>query len=208
MSTMNEKTKRFAANSIFVSLIFGVLGLILAQAGVARMSGSWPTHVILGIPGLTLTGLALYRARLHWSAGITGMPAQAGRRRLLFDIRDLAWYLLLFGIGIVIAQSASSALLFSIVASLMYLVPWARIPVCRNSFITSSTITLGGAIAYIALYGKSVSPMHYLLGAWMITVPVMMMSFLVVVSLPHGYRVREAAQANNPTLEMDLPLPH
>lgn len=78
MPMMDEKTKRFAANSMFPSLIFGALGLILAQAGVAQLGGSWPTYVILGIPGLTLSGLALYRARLHWSAGTAGMPGGAG----------------------------------------------------------------------------------------------------------------------------------
>jgi hypothetical protein len=207
MPMMDEKTKRFAANSMFPSLIFGALGLILAQAGVAQLGGSWPTYVILGIPGLTLSGLALYRARLHWSAGMAGMPGGAGGRRPPFRIRDLGWYLLLFGTGIVVAGSASSVVLLSIVASLSYLVPWARIPVCRNRFVASSSVTLAGAIVCLVFYGKSVAPLHYLIAAWMFTVASMMMTFLVVASLPYGYRVRESAQATDPSLDMDLPLP-
>lgn len=207
MSMMDEKTKRFAANTIFPSLIFGALGLILAQVGVAQMGGSWPSHVILGIPGVALSGLALYRARLHWSAGAAGMPGQARGRRLPFDIRDLAWYLLLFGTGIVVAGASGSVVLLGIVASLMYLTPWTRIPICRNRFVTSSIVTLAGAIACLAFYGKSVSPLHYLLAAWMSMVPAMMTSFLVVAWLPYGYRVSESAQARDPSLDTDLPLP-
>jgi uncharacterized membrane protein len=116
--------------------------------------------------------------------------------------------LLLFGTGIVVAGSASSVVLLSIVASLSYLVPWARIPVCRNRFVASSSVTLAGAIACLVFYGKSVAPLHYLVAAWMFTVASMMMTFLVVASLPYGYRVRESAQATDASLDADLPLPH
>jgi hypothetical protein len=200
MPIIDEKTRRIAANSIFPSLFLGAFGLVLTQAWAAQMSGSWQLHAILGIPGIALLGLTFYRARLHWAAGIAEMPERTGGRRLPVSTRDFVWYFLLFGTGIVIALSAASAFLLGIVASLMYLVPWAKIPVCRTRFIASSIIMLAGAVAWLALYGKPAHPLHYVVAAWMVLIPPMMMQFFVLVSLPEGYRMREPAQVKNPNL--------
>jgi hypothetical protein len=199
MSMIDDKTKRFAANSIFPSLFLAAFGLVLAQAWVAQMSGSWRLRAILAIPGITLSGLAFYRARLHWSARIAERPERMGDRRLSFNTRDVVGYLSLFGVGIVIALCAGSVLLLGIVVLLMYLVPWARIPVCRTRFIASSIITLAGAITWLVLYGKPVHPLHYVVAAWLVLIPPMMMLFLAMVSLPYGYRMREPARDANPS---------
>jgi hypothetical protein len=203
MPMTGEKTRRFAANSIFPSLFLAAFGWVLVQAWVVQTGGPWWLHAVFGIPGLTLSGLVLRRARLHWSAGIV----DKGERRLSFNSPDFVWYLLLFGTGIVIALFASSALLLGFVTAMTYLVPWAKIPVCRARFIVSSIITLAGAIALLALYGKPAYPFHYLVAAWTVSSAPMLMFVLVLFSLPTGYRMREPAPVQNPGMDTHVPAP-
>ena len=123
MSVINEKTRRFSANSIFPTFFYAAFGLVLAQVGAARMHGSWSLHVLVGIPGLALSGLVLFRARLHWpaaSAGILELRAPA-----------LGCYLLLFVAGACAGAlvSTGSAMLLGMAAVLTYLLPWMKIPV-------------------------------------------------------------------------------
>lgn len=188
----DEKTRRFAANSLFVSLFLAVFGLALAQAGVAKMSGSLLAHVLFGLPGIALSGLAFYRARLHWPARIALAPGGSGDGRPPSGVRDLACYLLLFGTGIAVASLAEGVILLGIVAWLMYFVPWVKLPVCRKRFVPSSIVTVAGALAWLALYGKPVPPLDYVVAASIVSMPALTMQLLVLVSLPGGYRVRES----------------
>jgi hypothetical protein len=205
VTMIDERTRQFAASSIFPSLFFGALGFVLTQAGVTRMSGSWVLHVVLGVPGITLSGLALYRARLHWGTGVRETTGQNGSQK--FSKREFAWCVLLFATGIVIAFSAGSFFLLGIAATLMYLVPWAKIPVCRTRFIVSSVTTLAGAIASLALYGNLGHPLYFVGAAWMVMIPAMTTTFLVVVSLPYGYRISEQVLVGNPDVDAPQSLP-
>ncbi|MGZ5199309.1 MAG: hypothetical protein ACXWC4_06005 [Telluria sp.] len=201
MFLMDEKTRRFAANGLFPSSVYGGVGLLLAQIWAAQMHGSWQVHVFLAIPGLALTGLAVYRARLHWSAGRAGFPP--------LTIRSLLWYSLLFGFGVGtgVLVSAGSVLLLGLVAALSYVLPWAKIPVCRDGFVVSSVITLVGALAWIAIYSRPGHPLHYIVAAWMVFIPAMFMQSLVLVSLDPGYRIPEMGQIATPSLDVQVPLP-
>lgn len=189
MRKVDEKTRRFATTSLFPSLFLSAFGVALVQAWAVQMGGSWRLHAILGIPGLALSGLALYRARLHWSAGIPHVTQRMEGRRLALEVHDLVWYMLLFGAGILACLSASIPVSLGVVALLMYLVPWAKIPVCRSRFVAASIVILAGAVAGLALGGKPVQPLHYAAAAWMVTFPSMMMLSWVLLVLPDGYRM-------------------
>lgn len=158
---------------------------------MAQMNGSWQLHTILAIPGLTLLGLTLNRARLHCGASILNTSDQKGNEGLRSSSRIIISFLLLFGAGIVIAYSAQSALLVGIVSSLMYLVPWTKIPVCRFRFFTSSITMFAGAIAWMPLHGNLVHPLFYLAAAWIVLFPPSMMLLLVLVSLPYQFRMSD-----------------
>jgi hypothetical protein len=201
MRIIDEKTRRFAANSIFPTFFYAALGLVLAQVGASQMHGSWHLHVFLGIPGFALSGLALFRARRHWSAGSAGMPS--------LRPRALGWYLLLLAAGafIGVLASAGSVLLLGMVAALTYLLPWMKIPVCRAQFVVSSVAVLAGAVAWIVIYGRPTQPLYLMIAAWMLCMPAMFMHILVLVSLDRGYRIREPHLTDKPDLDVHVPLP-
>ena len=195
MSSRNENTKRFAANSLFPSFLYAALGLVLSQAGAVQVHGSWGLHVFLGLPGLTLSGLALFRARLHWpAAGAAMSPLRA---------RVLGCYLLLLAAGacIGVLVSIGSVLLLGITAALTYLVPWTKIPACRAGFVVSSVVTLAGAIACAVIYGKPVHPLYLMAFVWMLYVPPMLMQFVVMASLDRGYRIHGPRVTNKTNLD-------
>lgn len=177
-----EKTRSFAANSIFPSLFLGALACVLAEAWVAQLGGSWQAHLVFGMPGMSLSALACNRARVHWSAGTRRPPV---------GVRDFAWCLCLFATGILVALCVASVFLLGIVAVLIYLVPWAKVPVCRTRFVASSMVTLAGALACLALYGKALYGLHYAVAAWVVSTPSMLMMFLVLAALPASYRLGE-----------------
>lgn len=201
MVIIDEKTKRFAANSIFPSFVYGLLGSVLTLVGAAHMHGSWGLYVFLGAPGLVLSGLALFRARVHWPAVSTGTPS--------LRPGALGGYLLLLAAGasISIVISAGSVTLVGVVAASTYLIPWTKIPVCRARFVVSSLVMLGGAIAWVVIQGRPVQSLYFMVAASMLYFPAMFMHLLVLVSLDRGYRIREPRTAEKLDLDAHEPIP-
>lgn len=200
MTIGNEKDKRFLANSIFPSFFCAALALVLGQVGAAQMHGSWGLRVFLGAPGLVLSGLALFRARLHWTAVNAGIPSSSARA--------LGWYLVLFAAGVAIGVLVfeGSILLLGTVAALTYLLPWTRIPVCRNRFVVSLLVMLAGAIAWGVTRGRW-EPMYFTIAAWVLCVPPMCMHFLILALLDRGYRVQEPRVTAKSGLDVHVPFP-
>jgi hypothetical protein len=185
VSIIDEKTRRFAANSIFPTFFYTAFGLVLAQVGAAQMHGSWRLHAFLAVPGLVLSGLALFRARLHWPAASADMPA--------LRAPALGWYLLLLVAGACTGAlvSAGSVMLLGVVAVLTYLLPWMKIPVCRGQFVMASVAVLAGAVAWVVINGRPAQSLYLMTAAWVLYFPPMFMHFLVLVSLDRGYRTHE-----------------
>ena len=136
MRIVGDKTRRFAANSMFPSFLCGQTGLVLAQMAAVQLHGGWGLRVFLGLPGLVLLALELFRARLHWAA------AGAGPRSA--DARALAWYLVLIASGAAIGPMirAGSLLLLGLATTVAYAVPWTTIPLCRARFVAAWTLRL------------------------------------------------------------------
>lgn len=201
MSMIDEKTRRFAANSIFPSFFCTVLGLVLSQAGAVQLHGSWGLHVFLGMPGLTLSGLLLFRARVHWTAADAGRPSR--------NTHVLGWYLLLLATGICIGIlfSAGSVALLYLAAALMYLVPWTKIPVCPARFVVSAVAIHTGTLASIGICGLTVTPLYLMVTAWALFIPPMFLQLLVLASLDRGYRIGEPDLTHKPELDAHVPLP-
>lgn len=199
MPIIDEKTRRFAANGIFPSFSFAVLGLVLAEVGVTQLHGRWGVHAFLGILGFGFSSLVLFRARLHWPAVSAATPVHTAHA--------LGWYFLLFVVGAAIGflVSAGSVLLLGGAAASMYLLPWTTIPVCRARFVVSSLVMLAGTVAWGLIYGKSVQSLYLMVAAWILYLPSMLMHVLVLVSLDRGYRLRESGSTGRP--DLDLPLP-
>lgn len=165
------------------------------------MHGSWGLRVFLGAPGLALSGLALFRARLHWPAGNAAVPS--------FHVRDLGWYVALFAAGVSIGELVSngSVMLLGVVAALTYLLPWTRISVCRNQFVVSSVVMLVGATARAVTRGRPDQALSFMVAAWMMYTAPMCMHFLVLASLDRGYRVQESRVTEKSGLDAHVPLP-
>lgn len=182
MLISDEKSRRFAANSIFPLFFCSALGLVLSQAGAVRVHGPWGLHVFLGMPGLVLSGAALFRARRHWAAAADVPSVRTAALR---------WYVLLLATGVCIGAlvSAGSATLVGVVAALTFLLPWAKIPTCRVRFVWSSVAILSGAVAWVVAVGMPAQSLYLMIAAWMLYACSMVMYFLVLVSLDYGYRI-------------------
>lgn len=196
----NERDKRFLANSIFPSFFYAMLALVLGQVGAAQMHGSWSLRIFLGAPGLVLSGLALFRARLHWPAVNAAMP--------LSNVRALGCYLVLLaaGVSIGVLVSQGSVLLLGTVAALTYLLPWSRLPVCRERFVVSSLVVLAGAVAWGVTRGRP-DGLYFMIAAWILCIAPMCMHFLLLASLDRGYRVQESSVTAKSGLDAQVPLP-
>lgn len=201
MSIVDEKAKRFAANSIFPSFFYAVLGLMLAQVGAAHMHGSWALRIFLGVPGLTLAGLALFRARLHWPAASVDVPS--GRARAP------GWYLLLLAAGAAAGAviCAGSVLLLGVGAAFTYLLPWTKIPVCRARFVVSSAVILASAVVFVVIQGNPAHSPYFLIAAWILYFPSMSMHLVVLVSLERGYRIRDSRTTEMSDLDAHVSSP-
>jgi hypothetical protein len=183
MKIGNEKDKRFLANSIFPSFFYATLALVLGQIGAAQMHGAWGFRVVLGALGVVLPGLALFRARLHWPAANAAMPMSRAQA--------LGWYLVLLALGVSIGVlfSEGSAVLLGTVAALSYLLPWARIPVCRDRFVVSSLVMLAGAFAWSVTRSRP-DPLYCMIATWLLCITPVCMHVLILLSLDRGFRIQ------------------
>lgn len=195
----NEKDKRFFANSIFPSFFYAALALVLGQIGAAQAHGPWGLRVFLGAPGLVLSGLALFRARLHWPA-VNGATSSSSARAFGSYLA-----LLTAGVAIGVLVSKGSILLPGMVAALTYLFPWTRMPVCRDRFVVSSLVMFAGAIAWDVTRGRSDQAMHFMIAAWILCIAPMCMHFLILASLDRGYRVRESCITEKSSPDAHVP---
>lgn len=193
MSIWSEKDKRFAINSVFPSLFFSALATVLGQAGSAQMHASWRVHGVLVAPGLVLSGLSLFRARLHWPA--------VGAAALSRSARHAGWYLALFAVGTLfgVFVSAGSVLLIGVAAALMYLLPWMKLPVCRGRFVVSALVMLGGTLAWGVACARSIPSTYLMMAAWILYLPPTFMHLLVLLSLERGYRIEASALTDKPS---------
>ena len=201
MQIGNEKDRRFLANSIFTSFFYAALALVLGQVGAAQMHASWGIRVFLGAPGLALAGLALFRARLHWPAVNAPMPSP--------NVRALGCYLALLaaGVSIGILVSEGSAFLLGTVAALTYLLPWTRIPVCRERFVVSSLVMLAGAIACGITRGGPHQALNFVIAAWIMYIAPMCMHLLILALLDRGYRIQVSSVTAKSVLDAHVPFP-
>jgi hypothetical protein len=187
MSIRSDKTKRFAAGNIFPLFVCAVLGLALSQVGAVQMQGSWGVHVLLGLPGLVLSALALFRARLHWAAAFD-MPS--------VQPRTLGSCLLLLATGVCIGAliTVGSVTLVGVIAALSYMLPWARILPGRFRFMWSSVVVIAGAITWVVAIPVPGQSMYLMIAGWMLYLPSMFMYIFVLLSLDYGYRIGELRQ--------------
>jgi hypothetical protein len=203
MSIIEENVRRFAANSIFPSFFLAGLGLVLAQAGAAQLHGSWGLHIFLGVPGVVLSGLALFRARLHWPAAGTDVP--------LAPARALGSYVLLLAAGAAMGAvvCSDSVLPLGMGAAFTYLLPWTKIQVCRARFVVSAAAVLTGAVAvaFAALHGSRAQSLYFMTAAWLLYFSAMSMHLVVLVSLDRGYRLRASHTTAISDLDPHAPLP-
>jgi hypothetical protein len=196
MASGNEKTKRFAANSLFPTLVLAAVALWLAETWAVKMGAGAQVRLLVGIPGLALVAMAFYRSRLHWR------PRES--RFNLLSVSSLACYLALAGAGGIagLAVCTGSILALGLLASMAYLIPWAKIPVCRYGFFLSSGITLLGAIGAMTFYGKPMHPLYFIGAGWALLIPTMTMQFLVLAFLDKSYRLDEDSQLHAPVDEL------
>ena len=185
MPLITNKDKRFIANSLFPSFFYSALSLFLGQIGAARMQGSWGLHVFIGAPALGLLGLIMVRARRHWPAinVVTTSPC----------VRASRWSLVLFAAGVLIGILVllDSMLLLWVGIMLTYLFPWVILPLCRSRFVISSLVLLAGAVACVVVQGAPDQSLHFMVAAWIMTLPPMLLHLLVLVSLDRGYCIHE-----------------
>jgi hypothetical protein len=174
---IDVKTRRFAANSMFPSFFYAVLGLMLGQVGAAQMHGGWGLRVFLGVPGLVLAGLVLFRVRLHWPAVDADVPI--GRARAL------GCCLLLLAAGVCFGAliGAGSVLLVGVGSAFTYFLPWIKIPLCRARFVMSAAAMFAGAVAFVVIQRSQVQAMYFMIAAWLLYFPAVCMHLVVLVSL-------------------------
>lgn len=163
---------------------------MLAQMAAAQLHGGWGLRVFLGLPGLVLLALELFRARLHWAATGGGLRSA--------DARAVASYLVLFASGAALGAviRAGSVLLLGVAAAVTYVVPWTNILPCRARFVAASTAIVVGAVGFVIIHDVPAGPLYLLVAAWTLTLPSITMHLIVLVLLERGYRI--AGHANPP----------
>jgi hypothetical protein len=113
---------------------------------------------------------------------------RGAERRTLLEFRSAIWYvaLLASGLGVAALVAAGSLFLLVLAASGLVIVPWTKIPVCRDHFFVSATMVATGTIIGLALLSKLIHPLHYPAGGCFFLLISSMLSIFAVAA--HGNR--------------------
>lgn len=185
MSIHDAKSRAFSTNSLFSAFSLGIIGWGLLHTWGVSFKVGILFHALAAMPGVALSGIVIYRYRKHWPVEAS---ARTGKNRPSWDLRAVAFYLVLIavGAGIALLISGGSFFLLVLAAMGMIFVPWTRIPLCRNHFFFSSVLVGAGASLGGAMLGRPAHPFYYLMVAWLLLSLAGTLVMLVIVT--HGNR--------------------
>lgn len=156
----SAKTRTFATNCLFGGFFLSVSGWGMAQGWAIGVGAGMLIHALIAVPAISLCGMLLVRYFRHWPAGQT-LFKDGGRER-----RSAGWYavLAIAGFGVAMLIGSGSLFLLACAAFGLVIVPWTRIPVCREHFFVSAAMAGLGTITGLALLARTIPPLHYPLG--------------------------------------------
>lgn len=189
MVIRTASSRNFATNSLFPILAMVFFGWGLLHVWGMEFRARPILHLLFALPGLALSGIALHRYRKHWPVSVNSLPEGQGEKKTLTgNCRAIARSLLLAPVGFVLALFAEggSFVFMTLAASGMIVIPWARIPACRNHFFMSLMSVEGGAALGLAVMSGPAHPFA-LLGAALVCLTVSTVA-LLVVGVVHGNR--------------------
>lgn len=167
MSIHDAKSRAFSTNGLFSAFLLGGIGWGLLHAWGINLKIGILFQALAAMPGLALSGIVIYRYRKHW-------PVEAsectGQGELSWDLRAIAFYLVLIAVGLSIALLISGGSLFLLALAAMgtIFVPWTRIALCRNHFFFSASLVGIGALLGLVLLDSPAHPLYYLMVAWLL----------------------------------------
>lgn len=190
MTMRSPKSRNFSTNSLFAAFSLGLIGWGLLHAWGISVRVGVSFHALAVVPGLVLSGIALYRYRQHWPADPTPWAGkQKHGLQLPWHPRAIASYLLLLAIGFAIALLIKTGSMFLLVPAMIGMIaaPWTKIAVCRGHFFASSALLQAGVLLGFVFLDSSVHPLYYALAAWLFLSAAC--TVIVSVILVHGNRL-------------------
>lgn len=183
----SSRTRTWATNGLFGAFILALFGWGLLHAWAVQAGAARALHALIAIPGLAICAIVLYRYARHWPS----RPASLYRERrhgvgLDGAAATGASLLWIAGGGLALALSVDSPALLAPAALALGLLPWTRLPVCRDHFFISSAAAGAGAVLGFVLAGDSMQRPHYPVSALFCLC--LAASITVFVILVHGGR--------------------
>lgn len=156
-------------NSTFSAFIFSILAWTLFLAWSVKVKAGYGAQVLPTVIGIILAGIAVRRYKMHWpGSGLEESTlGQQGQRRRISRPDALPLVLMaMIGYGIAQLVFLGSAFLLLVFAFGASLVPWSRIPLCRNRFFVAGASVFAGAALPLLVTPAHIDPFHFLFAAW------------------------------------------
>jgi hypothetical protein len=183
---MHSHSKRtWATNGLFGAFVLALCGSGLLHAWVVQAGAARSLHLPIAVPGLAICAIVLNRYARHWPA--RPVPLYREKRRGLAPATAAAGELLFVaGGGIALALSVDSALLLAPVALVLAVLPWTRLPFCRDHFFVAAAAVFTAAALGLAVGGARIRPPDYALGGLVCLCIAALITVFVVMA--HGSR--------------------
>lgn len=143
--------------------LYSLLGWVLLEAWLIPMGTGFLVHIVVAIPGLTLTIRSALRPPIDGRSTLEDKQRPATQFHwattsctLLYVVGAILGFMVLIG---------SLTLLAAVIAAFMF-APWARLPSSHNHPVISCLIATTGFTSLIAVGHHSVDTMFLPLAAW------------------------------------------
>lgn len=156
-------------NGAFSAFIFSVLGWALFLAWSINAKAGYGVQVLPALIGIILATVAIRRCLRHWPGSVVEASTPGQQRSFLpISFANALSLVLMVLIGYAIARLVflGSAFLMVVFAFGASLVPWSRIPLCRNRFFSAGSIIFAATALPLFLTHARIDPFHFLFAAW------------------------------------------
>jgi hypothetical protein len=183
------RTRTCATNGLFGAFILAAFGAGLLHAWAVQAKAGLLIHLLVGLPGTAICTIVLYRYWRHWPARLAPLYKQSRRGLLPLDPGAVlgCGALLLVGAGLAWVAAAGSALLLVLGALGLAILPWTRVPVCRNHFFISAAMVGLGAVLWLVVLAQPIPQPYYAMSALFCLCMASLMTVLIIAM--HGNRL-------------------
>jgi hypothetical protein len=184
----------------FIGLVFSLSGWALVETTLLLQHAGLQAHLIPALMTLYLASYSTRRLKLRQQC-LPGEGALPAAQESSPAALHIGWALLLLMLGALtgVLVLSNNWIFLGIVATVLTVAPWHRVPFYRDRIIVSSVLMCAGMVLPLLADHRSITPIFLLISAWVFWICAVFAVLNRMLQLRQAERMVRAASGNKAT---------